>query len=336
MNNMKVVIAPAISYIATGRDITLRLISSLEIKLEKRWNKIDEEGNIFELDGHDEDTLYVGPISEFDYGTYFCEVRVTGEDHFFRTESARVLRPEARPNGVQKSFNKYGISLSISTRNNRLPSTSSLSPGVSPRHPYFKGYANKQLKSTFTLTTERNVITPDQELPRVSVDSSDSSSSYCPREDNLSLSELPKIRPNRIFRRDSNLSSESDIFHENTQLTSTPLGCPETPDWSLGSSGYAIASPSLNDSNVSSPLPSPISQLRTTFYEMAALPIRSSLSRLSTRSEQIYRPQYNNEHDFRLAGYQQDSLKTPSFDVTPRKSHFRFSIRSTSDYNSNK
>ena len=109
MDNTKFVITPAITYIAIGREITLRLISSLGVKLEKRWNKIDEEGCVFELDGHDEDSLHIGPVSELDYGTYFCEVRVVGENTFFKTESAKVLRPEARPR--DQLSKKFGVSL---------------------------------------------------------------------------------------------------------------------------------------------------------------------------------------------------------------------------------
>ena len=327
MNNNTIKITPATSYLATGRSVTLRIISSLRLKFEKRWNKIDDEGNIFELDGHNEDTLCLGPISEFDYGTYFCEVRVSGEDYFFRTESAKVLPPEARPMSEGKGLLKRsGVSLSISTRNSRLPSntSSSNSPTVSPRHPYYKGSISKTNPVTLTTSLSQSMFTP--ELARESEqDSDESSSSYLAQE------ETPRNRPTRIFRRESNLSSEPDVFQEMSRLTSTPLGCPDTPDWSLGSSGYAMASPSLICS-VSSSLPSPVSQLRNTFYEMAALPRRSSLSRLSLPSDNIPRPHFKNEHDHRLAGYQLDRPNTAFTERSRVKSCFRFSLQSTSEY----
>eukprot|EP00800_Vazella_pourtalesii_P021603 TRINITY_DN8107_c0_g1_i1.p1 TRINITY_DN8107_c0_g1~~TRINITY_DN8107_c0_g1_i1.p1 ORF type:complete len:332 (-),score=66.44 TRINITY_DN8107_c0_g1_i1:71-1066(-) len=327
-NNNGIKIIPATSYPPTGRTLTLRVISSLGLKFEKRWNKIDETGNIFELEGHNEDTLCLGPISEFDYGTYFCEVRVDGEDFFFKTGSAKVLPPETRTDSLGQ---RHGVSLSISTRGSRLPSntSSSNSPTVSPRHPYYRGSVSKQRPSSVTLTTSLNqsMCTPD--LARESEqDSDESSSSYLAQE------ETPRHRPSRTFRRESNLSSEPDVFQEMSHLTSTPLGCPDTPDWSLGSSGYAMASPSLICS-VSSSLPSPVSQLRNTFYEMAALPRRCSLSRLSLPSENIPRHRFKNEHDHRLAGYQLDRPNT-SFIGKPRfQSNFRFSLRSTSEYSEN-
>ena len=329
MNNNAFKIIPATSYIATGRSITLRIISNLGLKFEKRWNKIDEEGNIFELEGHSQDNLCLGPILELDYGTYFCEVRVSGEDFFFKTESAKILPPEARPGGVREGLQRYGVSLSISTRSSRLPSnTSSISPTVSPRHPYYKGSVSKRNSVTLTTSLSQRMHTPER-ARESEQDSDESSSSFLAQE------ETPKHRPTRIFRRESNLSSEPDVFQEMSHLTSTPIGCSDTPDWSLGSSGYAMASPSIICS-VSSSLPSPVSQLRNTFYEMAALPRRLSLSRLSVTSDTLPRPRFKNEHDHRLAGYQLDRPNTACIERSRVKSCFRFSLQSTSEYSTEK
>ena len=216
---------------------------------------------------------------------------------------------------------------------------------ISPNHPYYKAIVNKQQqqqqqqrpRSISLRTMQRDLsqqIESDGKFTVESIDSGDSTDSFLPREETYSLTQHPKTPPNRVFRLDSNYSIESDIFHEESHFASTPLGCSETPDWSIDSSGYAMGSPSLRCSVSSSLPPSPLSILKSTFLEMAALPRISSLSRLSNRSDIIPRPQFKNEQDFRLAGYQ--LKESPIIEEKSVKSQFRFSLSSCSHSNSNK
>ena len=238
------------------------------------------------------------------------------------------------------------MSVQVPARNSQRTSPDPSSSNVSPNHPYYKGIVNKQqlhrprsfslrTMQTESISSQLEIKSPhvetDERFTVESIDSEDSSSSFLHQEETFSLSQHPSIRPNRLYRRDSNISLESDIFHEVSQFTSTPLGCPETPDWSLASSGYAMGSPSLICSISSSLPPSPASMLKNTFFEMAGLPRRSSLSRLSSRSDILPRPHFKNEQDFRLAGYQ---LKQSAIiEEKPVKSHFRFSLNSYSNSN---